>query len=61
MSIAGSDPFFIGGVPVERSVAVLGLEAGLVYRNTSFGLAYTGLLGSRTRQHTIQGALSIRF
>ncbi|MBN9272312.1 MAG: autotransporter domain-containing protein, partial [Mesorhizobium sp.] len=44
MSIAGSDPFFIGGVPVERSVAVLGLEAGLVYRNTSFGLAYTGLL-----------------
>ncbi|MBZ9674319.1 autotransporter domain-containing protein [Mesorhizobium sp. ES1-1] len=59
--LAGTAPFFIGGVPVERNAAVLGADMRIVFKSISLGLAYDGMMGGDTQHHSYQGFLNVKF
>ncbi|MER8826424.1 autotransporter domain-containing protein [Mesorhizobium sp. M0938] len=59
--LAGSSPFFIGGVPIERNAAVLGADLRVAFRSMSLGLAYDGLLERDSQYQSYKGFLMVKF
>lgn len=60
--VSGSSPFIISGAPIDRNSLVA--EAGLnwaVSKKATLSVAYAGTFGSRDREHTLRGGLTIRF
>jgi len=58
----GSTPFLVTGAPIDRDSLVA--ETGLnwsVSRKVTLGIAYTGAIGEKSREHTLRGSLSIQF
>jgi len=62
LAFAGSSAFTIAGLPIARDAALT--EAGLdlaISRNATLSLSYTGQLATDAQDHSIKGALAVRF
>lgn len=62
LSFAGGAPFEIGAAGLSKDAALLDMEASLaVASGVSLGIAYHGVLGDRSHDHMVRGALRIAF
>lgn len=59
--LPGTSPFWIGGLPIDRNVLVVGAQAWLVAGTASLGFTYDGAVGELADRHIVGAVLNITF